>query len=123
MAESAEIGGHKNGFLATMRTDNWRTGPILTVLGLGLFGVYATIMAVINTNYTWGPYLSPFYSPVLYFDPAVAAPEVAHHSWFGASMGRYVGMGHVKKRLSTDSPHFFRITCRRADEDLSGISG
>ena len=32
---------------------------------LGGFGVYATLRAFEGTYYEWGPYLSPFYSPLI----------------------------------------------------------
>ena len=35
------------------------------MLVLGLFGVYAFIVSVLNGNYYYDPYLSPFYSPCL----------------------------------------------------------
>jgi hypothetical protein len=114
MAESAEIGGHKDGFLATMRSDNWRRGPILTVLGLGLFGIYSTIMAFANANYTWGPYLSPFYSPVLFYDPQVADATVKSHAWFGTWPSAIPWPGFLPKSpafLILLFPGSFRVTC------------
>jgi len=44
--------------------------PVAVVLGG--FGVYATLRAFENAYYFWGPYLSPFYSPLI--DPQ-------HHWW------------------------------------------
>lgn len=52
----------------TERNDFWWLEPLLTGLGFGLFGIYATWAAFQNGNYEWGPYLSPFYSPLLNFD-------------------------------------------------------
>jgi hypothetical protein len=48
---------------ATLRTDAWWTEPLLVVLVLGGFGVYATWAAFQNAYYYAAPYLSPFYSP------------------------------------------------------------
>ena len=42
------------------------------VIGLGAFGIYATLRAFEGAYYAWGPYLSPFYSPLI--DPK-------HHWW------------------------------------------
>ena len=50
---------------ATLRRDAWWIGPALTALVLGSFGIYATWAAAVGTNYEWGPYLSPFYSPLI----------------------------------------------------------
>ena len=50
---------------ATLRTDAWWIEPLMVVLVLGGFGVYATWAALQNANYYAAPYLSPFYSPCL----------------------------------------------------------
>jgi len=50
---------------ATLRRDAWWIAPALTALVLGSFGVYATWAAWVNRFYEWGPYLSPFYSPLI----------------------------------------------------------
>src|SRR3989441_9010743 len=55
----------ERGFGATLRRDAWWLGPALTALVLGSFAVYATWAAWTGTNYEWGPYLSPFYSPLI----------------------------------------------------------
>lgn len=52
-------------FLETSRKDTWWIGPLLTALGLGAFGVYSFWAAAVNAHYEWGPYLSPFYSPLV----------------------------------------------------------
>jgi hypothetical protein len=50
---------------ATLRKDAWWLEPLLVVVVLGGFGVYATWAAVQNEHYFVAPYLSPFYSPCL----------------------------------------------------------
>jgi hypothetical protein len=52
-------------FGATLRRDAWWIGPVLTAVVLGSFGLYATWAAWVGTYYEWGPYLSPFYSPLI----------------------------------------------------------
>ncbi len=47
----------------TERKDTWWLEPLLTVIALVSFGIYALYVALANRNYEWGPYLSPFYSP------------------------------------------------------------
>jgi hypothetical protein len=47
-----------------VRHDTWWIKPLLTVLGLGFFAIYATARALEGANYEWHSYLSPFYSPV-----------------------------------------------------------
>lgn len=57
----------KSGFGVTERKDLWWLQPLLVVFGLGSFGIYSTWAAFQGTNYQWGPYLSPFYSPLFLF--------------------------------------------------------
>jgi len=67
---------------AAIRKDNWWLKPLLTVIGLGIFAVYATLRAFENNYYAvpWGAageghghtYLSPFYSPLLPFRYSIA---------------------------------------------------
>jgi len=52
-------------FGATMRRDAWWIQPVLTAIVLGSFGLYATWAAWVGNHYEWGPYLSPFYSPLI----------------------------------------------------------
>ncbi len=57
---------------ATQRRDWWWVQPLLVFIGLGIFVVWATFRAFEGRFYEWGPYLSPFYSPLI--DPE-------HHWW------------------------------------------
>src|SRR4051812_41002686 len=54
------------GFLRTMRSDIWWFRPAIILVILTSFIVYATWAAFQNAHYTFGPYLSPFYSPELF---------------------------------------------------------
>jgi len=49
----------------TLRRDAWWVEPVLTVVVLGGFVVYATWAAFENAHYYTAPYLSPLYSPCL----------------------------------------------------------
>src|SRR3990170_8335848 len=62
-------------FGQTARRDAWWVQPLLTFLGLSAFVVYSTWAAFQGAHYESGPYLSPFYSPLLYGEGS--------HSWFG----------------------------------------
>jgi len=55
-----------------LRRDAWWIEILLVIIGLGGFGVYATLRAFEGKFYSWGSYLSPFYSPLI--DPG-------HHWW------------------------------------------
>lgn len=56
---------HLDTFLATDRRDTWWVGPVVTVVVLGGFVVYATLRAWMNRHYEVGALLSPMYSPNL----------------------------------------------------------
>jgi len=78
-------------FGSTLRRDPWWIEILPVVLVLGGFGVYATLRAFEGKYYEWGPYLSPFYSPLI--DPL-------HHWWpFSPALLILVG------------PLGFRATC------------
>ena len=64
---NSSVGGSRI-FLETSRKDNWWAGPLATALGLLGFILYSTWAALQGDHYEWGPYLSPFYSPLLTFD-------------------------------------------------------
>src|SRR5438128_3982239 len=55
----------RSGFGVTMRRDAWWAELIPVVLVLGAFSVYATWRTFENDFYEFGPYLSPFYSPLI----------------------------------------------------------
>jgi len=58
----------------TERADGWWIEPILIWLTLGGFTVYVLWALLQNDNFSWGPYLSPFYSPNLkHYFPAFFA--------------------------------------------------
>jgi hypothetical protein len=63
------------GFGSTLRRDKWWAQPLATFVVLGAFVVYATWAAFQGAHYEYGPYLSPFYSPLLFGE--------GPHSWFG----------------------------------------
>jgi len=62
---SIDVPLHNGGFGRTARKDNWWIEPLLVFLGFSAFIVYSTWAALQGANYTFGPYLSPFYSPLL----------------------------------------------------------
>ena len=94
------------GFGSTMRRDAWWAQPLVTFLVLGAFVVYATWAAFQGDHYEYGPYLSPFYSPLLFGDGsaqlvrAVGAPGW----WPGACRSRAA-------LLILWAPGGFRFTC------------
>src|SRR6267142_3662737 len=75
MAES-RTAVKRSGLGTTMRRDAWWLELLPVVVILGAFSVYATWRALEGAYYEWGPYLSPFYSPLIKprwwpFSPAI----------------------------------------------------
>ena len=77
------VGGHPKGFAGTMRTDAWWLGPLLTALGLLAFFGYGTVRAFEGAWYYSEPYLSPFFSPLLFVDSGAFGSAPVEHAWFG----------------------------------------
>jgi hypothetical protein len=89
-------------FGQTSRRDNWWVQPLVVFLGFGSFIVYSTWAAFQNANYEFGPYLSPFYSPLLFGD--------SPHSWFGARPA-WLPAFVSAAMLILWAPGGFRFTC------------
>ena len=66
MAQEAAL--ERGGFGATTRSDDWWLSPLVVFLALSTFIVYSTWAAFQNAHYSFGGYLSPFYSPELFGD-------------------------------------------------------
>jgi hypothetical protein len=89
LAELQIVDGHSFG--ATKRRDSWWAEILPVVIVLGSFGAYATFRAFEGKFYEWGPYLSPFYSPLI----------DAGHTWWKFSPALLILAG----------PLGFRATC------------
>src|SRR5262245_9090752 len=91
-------------FGRTMRRDAWWMTPLGVFLALGTFVVYATWAAFQGEHYTFGPYLSPFYSPEIFGS--------SPHSWFGPRPDWWPGwMPFSPALLILWAPGGFRLTC------------
>lgn len=91
-------------FGVTSRRDRWWLKSLLTFVGLGTFVVYSTWAAFQGEDYAWGPYLSPFYSPLLFS----SGLEHSAHSWFGQNPSWYPWSPAF---LILWAPGGFRMTC------------
>jgi len=92
------------GFGRTARRDAWWVTPGVQFLVLSSFVVYATWAAFQNRYYTFGPYLSPFYSPEIFGDSA--------HAWFGARPAIWPAwLPFSPALLILPFPGLFRVTC------------
>jgi hypothetical protein len=111
------VGGHEDGFAKTHRTDNWWVAPGITLFVFSSFVVYTT-WALLQAKYYYSePYLSPYYSPVLFTNSGApgAAPE--HLAWFGDWPSWWPGHGKwwflpaSPAILILVFPLSFRMTC------------
>ena len=94
----------RNGFGATARRDPWWVQPATVFAALAVFGVYATWAAFQGVHYTFGPYLSPFYSPEIFGDST--------HSWFGPKPAWWpLWLPFSPAFLILWAPGGFRLTC------------
>lgn len=88
----------------TVRRDPWWVQPLVVFLGLSTFVVYATWAAFQGEHYTYGPYLSPFYSPEIFG----ASP----HSWLGPRPAAWPAwLPFSPALLILPIPGIFRLTC------------
>jgi hypothetical protein len=91
-------------FGETMRSDVWWLQPLIVVLGLSTFIVYSTWAAFQGEHYTYGAYLSPFYSPELFGS--------SPHSWFGPRPAAWPSwLPFSPALLILPIPGLFRLTC------------
>jgi hypothetical protein len=91
MAESGTRIASAGQWGATLRRDAWWVEIIPIILVMGGFSIYATWRAFEGRFYEWGPYLSPFYSPLI----------DEHHQWWKLSPAVLILGG----------PLGFRATC------------
>jgi hypothetical protein len=98
--------------LATVRGDRWWVQPAITVLVLGGFVLYSTWAALQGNHYYHHPYLSPFYSPVLFTDTSVPGAAPIDHAAFGALPGWWPDfLPYSPAFLILMFPGAFRFTC------------
>jgi hypothetical protein len=87
-----------------MRRDRWWAQPLVVFLGLSAFLVYSSWAAFQGEHYTFGPYLSPFYSPEIFG----ASP----HSVFGPRPAAWPDwLPFSPALLILPIPGLFRLTC------------
>jgi hypothetical protein len=88
----------------TARTDFWWLQPLLVFLGLSAFIVYSTWAAFQGAHYSFGGYLSPFYSPEIFGD--------SPHAWFGTRPPLWPEwLPYTPALLILWAPGGFRFTC------------
>ncbi|OFV94190.1 MAG: succinate dehydrogenase [Acidobacteria bacterium RIFCSPLOWO2_12_FULL_65_11] len=91
-------------FGETRRSDAWWLTPLAVFCGFSAFIIYSTWAAFQNANYTFGPYLSPFYSPEIFGD--------SPHAWFGPKPAAWPDwLPFSPALLILPIPGLFRFTC------------
>jgi hypothetical protein len=91
-------------FGESMRRDRWWVQPTIVFVILTSFIVYSTWAAFQGDHYTYGPYLSPFYSPELFGS--------SPHAWFGPKPEWWPGwLVFSPALLILPFPGIFRVTC------------
>ncbi|MEX1258580.1 MAG: succinate dehydrogenase [Gemmatimonadota bacterium] len=104
MAEIVSSLPRAGSFGETARPDTWWLKPLGIFLALSAFVVYATWAAFQGEHYSFGPYLSPFYSPELFGDSS--------HALFGPRPGWWPGwLPFSPAFLILWAPGGFRLTC------------
>jgi hypothetical protein len=94
----------RRSFGETRRRDLWWVQPVVVLVGLSAFIVYSTWAAFQGVHYTYGPYLSPFYSPELF--------GTSEHAWFGGVPSWWPGwLPYSPAFLILWAPAGFRVTC------------
>src|SRR5438132_158699 len=111
----------KHSFGSTFRTDNWWLYPAAILFGFSAFVVYSTWAAFQGQYYwyagsashdTFGGYLSPMYSPVIWINHYMEGKGMVteNHSWFGiipAWMPAFI----TPAFFVVGFPLIFRFTC------------
>jgi len=104
MAQAWPLVETQRRFGQTARREFWWLQPLSVFLGLSAFIVYATWAAFQGDHFEYGPYLSPFYSPLLFGD--------SPHAWFGPNPTWWpTAIPFSAALLILWAPGGFRFTC------------
>lgn len=99
-----ELPGKSQQFGETSRRDAWWLSPLVVFIILSSFLVYATWAAFQGEYYTYGPYLSPLYSPELFGN--------SPHAFLGPKPGWWPQwLPFSPALLILWAPGLFRVTC------------
>jgi len=102
--EVAPIRFVPRGWGETYRRDQWWIEPMVVFVVLSTFLIYGTWAAFQNAYYTYGPYLSPFYSPEIWGD--------SPHAWLGPKPAWWPALLPFSPALIIlPFPGLFRFTC------------
>ncbi len=91
------------GYGETERQDAWWIEPLLVFVVFSSFLSYGTWAGLQNAHFEFGPYLSPFYSPLLF--------GTSHHAWFGPRPDWLPAALFFPALMILPIPGLFRFTC------------
>ena len=115
MASAAGVGGHeRGGAFGNSRKDAWWVGPGVTLVGLLAWLIYYFWASWQGEYYAWGPYISPFYAPLIFADAGAAGvpAKTVEHAFFGAFPAAWPGfIPRSPALLIGFLPGMFRVTC------------
>jgi hypothetical protein len=101
---SVDVPVNRLRFGQTLRRDSWWVQPLVVFIILSSFLVYATWAAFQNAHYSFGNYLSPFYSPELWGS--------SPHAMFGPKPDWMPSwLPYSPALLILPFPAGFRLTC------------
>jgi hypothetical protein len=104
MSQVIRLTAAPHGLGRTSRRDRWWVTPLAVFTVFSSFVIYATWAAFQNAHYEYGPYLSPFYSPVLWGDSS--------HALFGPMPAWWPAfLPFSPALLILPFPGLFRFTC------------
>ena len=93
-------------FGETMRTDAWWLQPVVVFVVFTSFVIYSTWAAFQGSNYYSGNLLSPFYSPLIWGDPAHSFTGALEPGWWPSSLPVF-----SPAFVILWAPVSFRLTC------------
>jgi hypothetical protein len=114
MRQLPVLGGHPTSFGGTLRSDAWWVGPLITFVVFTSFIVYATFRIFEAGHYYAEPYLSPFYSPVIFTNLSAPGAAPVEHALFGewpAWWPAFFLLPASPGLLILPFPALFRFTC------------
>jgi hypothetical protein len=101
---SVQVDLKRRRFGETHRRDAWWAQSLLVFLVLTIFIIYSTWAAFQGNHYEFGPYISPFYSPLIFGD--------SQHAWFGSKPAWWPpALPFSAALLILWAPGGFRFTC------------
>jgi len=109
---SGSVGGHVNAFGATHRKDSWWVEPAVTGGAFAVWVAYLAWAIFQASYYSAGPYVSPFYAPLLFVDPTAPGAPPVDHALIGQFPTWWPAVLPASPAIFTAwAPGVFRLSC------------